>query len=153
MKEFEDYIKTWVTDFVSVHNETLGQIPCPYAKAAKVKYIFNDEMAYDIMNQIYKWDDAYEVVVMGCEKDQISAEHLRDIISPINENQDQFYLMRDHPDEDDVIQGVNMSNGKYTLVFIQKRAALIKAVNHLETTTYYDNWTEEELAEVVECRK
>ena len=32
-----EQIKKWIEEFVSVHNETLNQIPCPYAKNALVK--------------------------------------------------------------------------------------------------------------------
>ena len=27
-------IKTWILNFVSVHNETIGTVPCPFAKQA-----------------------------------------------------------------------------------------------------------------------
>jgi FPC/CPF motif-containing protein YcgG len=35
-------IKTWILNFVSVHNETIGTVPCPFAKQAmavdKIQY-------------------------------------------------------------------------------------------------------------------
>ena len=37
-------IEQWIDNFVSVHNEEYGQIPCPYARAAKVKYIETDDL-------------------------------------------------------------------------------------------------------------
>ena len=39
--------------------------------------------------------------------------------------------------------GVNTGNERYVLFLIQDAKGLIKAREHLKTTSYYDNWSEE----------
>ena len=34
----EKQIEKWIDEFVSVHNEALGSVPCPYARSALTRY-------------------------------------------------------------------------------------------------------------------
>ena len=131
--KFEQDIKAWVNDFVSVHNETLNQIPCPYAKQAKVQYKFVERnIMLEADDMIHNWTGDYEVGIIGCPVDYINPEALKIVVDQVNATQEEFVLLRDHPNDDDIIQNVEMGNGKYVLVFVQKRKALQEASDKLK---------------------
>ena len=66
---------------------------------------------------------------------------------------DDIVVLEDHPDYKEKIGSVSMSNGRYCLMFVQKKSKLNQFSNILkQTTDYYKNWTQAELDDVVTWR-
>lgn len=150
-KDFKEYIQTWIKEFVSVKHPILNQIPCPYAASSKVQYRFvNNEIMHEVYDVMVSWSGDYDVAIVGCDKDYITTEKLHQMTDQINNTQDKFILLRDHPDDTmDTVNSVSMSNGKYILIFIQLREKLDEARKYLASKGYYDTWTDEDYRKVV----
>ena len=64
-------------------------------------------------------------------------------------------VLGDHPDAQSHSPrtfGMNNSNGKYVLVFVQRLSKLLEASEHLSKAGYYQNYTREELEVYVNSR-
>ena len=62
-------------------------------------------------------------------------------------------ILEDHPDIPEVINKVKVNFGEATVVFVQRLSKINKASQHLkENTKYYDNWSQENLDDVVTWR-
>lgn len=150
-------VEDWITNFVSQYNPQLETVPCPYAKKAMVKDQIHYELAEDpldiirIAMVINQHDLEKPVVVVGIEKDKIKPNQLYNLTKEINEDylQDRAIVaLDDHPDDQEVIGGVVMNQGKWALLLIQKRNELERARFHFRKTNYYDKWTPEQLEEM-----
>ena len=85
----------------------------------------------------WTWREAYEI---RCELNRTF--HDNDIV-----------VLEDHPDYGEKIGNVDMSNGRYCLLFAQRRSKLNHFADVLaETTDYYKNWTQAELDDIVTWR-
>lgn len=66
---------------------------------------------------------------------------------------DDKVVLEDHPDYNEKIGNIDMSNGRYCLLFVQKKSKLNKFSNILsKTTDYYKNWSEKEMDDIVTWR-
>lgn len=162
-----DKIKKWVENFVSVHNSDLGTIPCPYAKQA----ILNDTIEYkefsnsgisSLGHQLYElvnggWNDTNEVLVLYADASTMTQYELSAIITQFNNtcvNIDMdLVALEDHPDDVELINDVAMNFGKGILVLIQRASKLDRASEILKKQGYYNNWSQENLDDVVNWRK
>ena len=45
-------IEKWIDKFVSVHNEKLGTVPCPYARNALINYVKTDDIRKSLEDYI-----------------------------------------------------------------------------------------------------
>ena len=157
-----DDIKKWVEEFVSVHNDELGTVPCPYAKNAMLKNtIAYKEFNGDIRFQLYEivndgWDDTNEVLVLYANTHDMSVEELQAVVLQFNTtcshlNKD-LVALEDHPNDPEEVNGVTMNFGKGILVLVQRLSKLNKASNILKKQGYYDNWSQENIDDVVTWR-
>jgi hypothetical protein len=60
--------------------------------------------------------------------------------------------LEDHPDDIEVVNGATMNQGTWALVLIQESSKLKAASDMLKKQGYYDNWTQEQLDDVVNWR-
>ena len=60
--------------------------------------------------------------------------------------------LEDHPDDKEIINGVQMNFGKCILVLVQRLSKLNEASNILKEKGYYDNWSKENLDDTVAWR-
>lgn len=161
-----DDIKQWVEDFVTVHNTELGTVPCPYAKSAMLKNTiaykeFKDEGTSTLRFQFYElvndgWDDANEVLVLYANTHEMSVEELQAVVLQFNNtcshlNKD-LVALEDHPHAPEVINGATMNFDKGILVLVQRLSKLNKASEILKKQGYYDNWSQENIDDVVTWR-
>lgn len=151
-------IEKWITEFVSVYNEQLGAIPCPFAKSAmmngRIKYIEAD-YGYEMVNMceyLSRTDLSHEVVVVGIDIDKsgITPAGLERIVSECNNylRQIKSVALEDHPHSTESINGVTMNEGKWALLLIQKSDKLVKARRILKEQGYYTNWSEQQQQEM-----
>ena len=152
-------IKKWVEEFVSVKNETLNKIPCPFAKQAmldnKIKYMSTERIGETLTSLIDNWTDKFEVVVIYTETELYTPQEVSDIVERFNElaMPRDIVALEDHPSDKEILNGVEMNFGKAILVLVQRLSKLNKASAILKHKGYYDDWPEENYNDVVKWRE
>lgn len=149
-------LKDWLVNFVEVEHPSLGGwAPCPYARQARLNnkiFVVIDDPT-QISNHLDKLDH-YEVVIVCFDAVEYLAEQISKFVLHINsllEEQDAIVL-EDHPDLVEYINGVPMNFGYCGLLIMQRASKLKTASEQLKRAGYYDVWSEQELAEVVNWR-
>jgi len=150
----EELIKQWIDEFVSVHNSTLGNIPCPYAKNALIKYVETDNIAQSLADTKNNWTDDVEVVCLYTPTDNYSPWMLTKLVQIFNMEamHENLVALEDHPLNEEIINGVKMNFGLCSLVLVQRLSKLNNASNVLKEKGYYKNWSKENLDDVVNWR-
>lgn len=152
--EFNEYMRDWILNDLSSPIAMLnGFSKCPYAKTAfldnKVKF-FNDAEIEDI---IKSWDDnLIEVAVINLGdissyEISLKTELLNRIYMPLD-----FIFLDDHVDNEEKMNDIVFNNGKYNVLFLQRKSKLDLATKKLEKLGYYENWSKEYYDEVVTWR-
>ena len=154
-----DIIK-WLIDFVEKPNPLLNNwAPCPYARQARVnkKIAFVDctfnNLALEILKNLPQLD-AKDVVIFYYDPAESSAEELETLVEKINliimsEN---YVLLEDHPEREELVNGVKMNFGKAALVLAQRLNKLNTASEQLKAKGYYHRWDQAALNNVVTWR-
>lgn len=153
-------IKNWIEKFVSVHNETIGQVPCPFAKQAmldeRINYVSGGKHTITpLLNSLASnWDDKYEVVVVYSDKNELTPNQLKILVDDFNKfaRDKDVVALEDHPDDPEILNGVSMNFGKAILILVQRLSKLNKASDILKKKGYYDNWPKENYDDVVKWR-
>ena len=169
MSELQADLESWIYEWVSVYNEKLQAVPCPFAKQAYVdnKILIRelsridtltmaDYFAAELENYTYHWPKDKEVVALGCRPNLIDSAELSDIVKRCNEGflSDRGYIaLEDHPDSLEIIAGEVMNQGSWALVLLQSKEKLNKASAILARQGYYKTWSQENLDDVVNWRK
>lgn len=151
----------WILNWVSVPNEKLGHVPCPFARNAlvtnKIHWILCDN-AEHLTNSLYAITELglpKEVVVLGCSKDKVSPWQLATLTKEANEKwllPSGLVALEDHPNDPEIVAGEKMNQGKWALILLQETAKLNAASEMLKKQGYYDNWTQEQIDDVVTWR-
>jgi hypothetical protein len=154
-------IATWITDWVSVHNEQLGAVPCPFAKQALLTNKIDYATAQDLdgvkgLLQLYAMGRIKnDVLIIGLDKTNVSAHNLSLLVKDANNTvlmPAGFVALEDHPDDEEYINGVKMNQGTWALVLVQAIDKINQASLILKKQGYYDNWSHEEYDDVVSWR-
>jgi hypothetical protein len=161
---FETDVKQWILEWVSVYNNNLQVVPCPFAKQALLddKIIWNKAQSIDDIEKISNhildksvWKDK-EVLIIGMDKNAVTPENLCSEIERINKDvlmPNGLVALEDHPLASEVVNGVKMNQGKWILILIQSTDKLNRASDILKKQGYYDNWSQLNIDEVVTWRK
>ena len=154
-------VSAWILDWVSVHNDKLGHVPCPFAKQAlvndRIHWIVCDD-AEHISNHLYALMELglpKEVVVIGCARTDVTAKQLAKIVKHANHKwllPGALVALEDHPDDPEVVAGESMNQGSWALVLVQETAKLNAASQMLQRQGYYDSWTQAQIDDVVSWR-
>jgi len=149
-----EQIKKWIEEFVSVHNESLNQTPCPYARAAQVKYIKTDNIDLEL-KKILDCGLLHEVICIYTATENYTPYELHHYVMEWNTiaMKKDLVALEDHPLSEEIINGVQMNFGHCILILVQRLSKLTAASNTLKKKGYYDNWTQEDLDEVVTWRE
>ena len=157
--EFESHMEDWILNDLSSPVVALGGFAkCPYAKKAyvenKVKFL-EDYISLDesISSIAASWDNATtEVVVIRLhDVDEIM---ITEVVELLNDRymQDDFIFLDDHINNVERMHDVIFNNGRYNVLFMQRRSKLAAATRRLEKIGYYNKWTKEYYDEVVSWR-
>lgn len=152
-------IQKWIEDFVSVYNDQLRQIPCPFAKKAiinnTVRYVpaSKNTLVSKLETYAHLWNDRYEVAIFYLQ-DNITPEELSIVVGNFNDKfmSHDFVVLEDHPDDPEILNGVCMNFGKAPLVLLQRLSKINWASEQLRKRGYYADWPEENYRDVVEWR-
>ena len=155
----QDILK-WIQEFVEVPQEALGGwSPCPYARQARLKNLIDIRSG-----QADPYIDARNIVDMGgldviamvYSPQEYSAEEFNDLVNSANTAWLQgrnLIALADHPNDEEVVNGVRMNQGQYALVFVQDLAKLNSHASQLAQRGFYSNWPESYLQTLFQGRE
>lgn len=161
IEELKNDIKEWVLNWVSVYNEQLQQVPCPFAKQALLSNKIDYAIAQDLdsvngLCQLFAMEGLKnDILIIGMNKDCVTTNNLSNFIKNVNINilmPANLVALEDHPDDVEVINEVKMNQGKWVLILIQSIDKINQASLMLQKQGYYDNWSQEAYDDVVSWR-
>jgi hypothetical protein len=169
MNSLTQDLEIWIYNWVSIYNEKLQAVPCPFAKQAYIDnkilihqvesiegYSVAELIYYNLDQATQNWPLDKEVIVLGCNSDVITAAELADTVADCNHGLLEargYVALEDHPDMPEVVSGEIMNQGSWALVLLQSKEKLNKASAILERQGYYKTWSQENLDDVVNWRK
>ncbi len=149
-------LEKWLIEFVEKPNSLLNNWPpCPYARqarlASQIHIVFDSPL--EISRYVYCLDD-YEVVVLCFDHTQFSPSQIELFTKHINSILvwKDCVVLEDHPDSQELINGVKMNFGECGVMILQRLSKLNTAADQLREKGYYTTWTKENLDEVVNWR-
>ena len=152
----KEEIQKWIDDFVTQPNKLLnGFPPCPYARAALIKYVETDHVSNELTTILENWKDDVQVVCLYTSTDNYTPEGLQYIIKEFNKvaMPKDIVALEDHPDDEEDVNGVKMNFGKCIIILVQRLSKINEASHLLKGMGYYDTWSEENLDDVVNWRE
>lgn len=154
-------VSGWILNWVSVPNEKLGHVPCPFARNAlitdKIEWQLCDDREH-LHNSLYCIMEnglPREIVILGCNRTNISAKDLIELTDDANRRwllPSGLIALEDHPDDLEIIAGEVMNQGKWALIVVQEISKLKHASEILKRQGYYDRWTQEQVNAMVSVR-
>lgn len=149
-------LEHWLVNFVEQPNPLLNNWPpCPYARQARLSNkIFT---VFDSPLEIHQYTgqlENYDVVVLCFDHTKFSASQIELFTKHVNSilTLHDFVLLEDHPDSQELVNGVKMNFGKCGLMILQRLSKLNTAADQLREKGYYTTWSKENLDEVVNWR-
>jgi hypothetical protein len=158
--EFERFIGEWIIDDLSSPVAALGGFAkCPYAKKAYLenKVIFvkdYHDLEEAVKSVTSSWDnEKTEVAVIRLDA-SVDEERITELVDSFNSAylSEDFIFLDDHVNNVEKMHDVIFNNGRYNVLFLQRRSKLAAATRRLEKTGYYNKWTKEYYDEVVSWR-
>lgn len=155
--EFKEYMKDWILNDLSSPIAALNNFSkCPYAKTAflenKVHFFEIDDYP-EIDTIVSSWDnEKMEVAVIKLPP--ITSNYITTLVDNLNERYipDDFIFLDDHVDNEERMNEIVFNNGKYNVLFLQRKSKLDLSTKKLEKLGYYKNWTTDYYEEVVGWR-
>lgn len=158
--DIEQKLSQWMIEFLEEPNPMLGSwAPCPYARQARIANKLAIILSsIDLTAAIEKAKQLLEdkdVVVVAFDHTLISHYELTLFVKTINEQlmQDDYVVLRDHPDDAEYINTVKMNFGHCGLLMIQRLSKLKQASEQLLAKGYYQNWDTIDYHNMVDWRK
>ena len=155
-----DEIKNWIENFVSVHNETIGHTPCPFAKEALIrnkidyKKVDKSNTLSTLVHLADHWSDDFEVVCLYTDTKEFTPRELIALVDAFNNNamQQDIVALEDHPDDPEDWKSVSLNFGKCIIILVQRLSKLNQASKILKRKGYYDSWDKDHYDDVVTWR-
>ena len=147
----EDYI-----EYVSLKRKELGgHAICPFAKPFldKTQIIESADIQADAMKCMSNTEHPM-LYLLYADKDKYDTDWLDGFCS-IHEKYSRdrdLWLIWDHPDQINKINGIKTSNNQYAILFIQPLSELNKYADRLSKTSYYSFWDKDYYLKVVKSR-
>jgi len=147
-----DYIK-----YISIKRKELGGHPvCPFAKPFldKTKIIESKNFMKDAFECIQNESHPILYLLYGDPK-QFDKKWLEDFCNDHQQfaKMKDLWLVWDHPDQINTINGIKTNNDKYAILFIQGLSELNKYSDSLAKTDYYSFWDKDYYEKIMEDRK
>jgi hypothetical protein len=146
---FETVVDKWISKITKIQSSNNYPI-CPYAKTARYHvYTHEDYMSMQLKAAFFDHKN-YDLYICFPTNQFMKLDEAQRMEDDLNRASKDTIVMLDHWKNPGFIDGVNTSNDQYVLFLIQDTKGLIRAREHLKTTTYYDNWTEEYYKKITE---
>jgi hypothetical protein len=153
-------IEHWIETFVEVPHPALGGwAPCPYARKARIDRDFEVRLGND------PYRDAMNISVSGLNKSVViyayeaEAWSHMDFAYRLNQANQHWLLphnllgLEDHPDDQEIVNGISMNQGTYALLMIQNLSDLNEKAQLVAKKGFYHTWPEEYLQALFTHRK
>lgn len=152
-------ILEWITGFVEQPHPKLNNwSPCPFARRArldnKINIVRGRDPYGDLMNLVRL--EPYDVIAYVYDPKKFPAVEFERQVNSVNQAfliQRNLIALSDHPDSPEIVNGVNLNQGTYAIVFLQDLQKLNEHATGLAERGYYDNWPEEYLQSLFAHRK
>jgi hypothetical protein len=159
-QEITEDLNNWIRDFVEKPNPLLnGWAPCPYARQARIsnsiEIVFSDpQQLISSVERGLLFLESKDVVIICFDHTAISADEVEEMVKIHNYAlmPRDYVILEDHPDAEEILNGVKMNFGKCGLLLVQKLSKLNAASDQLREKGYYDTWPDENLDAVVNWR-
>ncbi len=153
-------VQKWMLEFVEKPNPLLGGwAPCPYAREARVEEkvafschfgAFTKEAVLREIKEFENSESRVSVMIFP----QLHEQSLQSCIELLQQIRQEvipwgFFVLMDHPERPEPMNGVDFSNGKYGLLLIQRVDDLLQSAKALQGKGYYDHWSKEHFERVV----
>ncbi len=144
-------------DYISIKRDELGgHAICPFAKTFlnKIQIIESKNFMEDAFKCMQNKEHPMLYLIYG-SADQFDKKWLDEFCK----DHQQFaqikdlWLIWDHPDQINKINGIQTNNKEYAILFIQSLSELNKYSDKLHKTNYYSFWSEDYYKEIVASRK
>jgi hypothetical protein len=160
----QQYITNWIIERVEKVYPEFGDMPmCPYARQARLEgkikmiEIRSNEDDGNCWTHIDNCDfDKNEVLILIADQKRWTWRQLYKMRVDMNRifNAKNITVLEDHPGYRERVAGVTVTNGRYALLFAQRRDKLNRFAKILKKTSrYYDQWSEKAIADVVTWRE
>ena len=149
-------LEQWLIDFVEKPNPLLNNWPpCPYARQARVDnkiHIVSDSPL--CIAEYVSFLENFDVVILCFDHKEFSASQVELFTKHINSILilKDYVVLEDHPESEEFINGVKMNFGACGLMILQRLSKLNTAADQLQKKGYYNTWSKENLADVVNWR-
>lgn len=146
-------IERWITNFVEVPHPALGGWPpCPYAKKARLERDFDVRVGidpyYDLVNISKHGLNGKSVVIIAYDPAVWNYEQFSYSLNEANSKyllRNDIIALEDHPADPEIVNGIAMNQGTYSLALVQSLSDLNVKAKHMASKGFYDTWPEEYL--------
>lgn len=145
--------------YLMIPQNELGKFSiCPYAKKFFdfIQYKFSDNLEKDINFYLKNFPKDKKIMLLACE-DIItySPHYLQNLVDKYQKifNEKDLWIIFDHPNIDNEINGVKTNNQYFALFLIQPLSEIIDLSDKLLNTHYYNYWSKKYFDEIVVARK
>ena len=153
-------IERWIVDFVEVKNPALGGWPpCPYARKARLDRDFEVRLGLAPIHDLIKISKnglgGKSVIVIAYDRHDYTHEEFSRALEIANKEfllPNDLLALEDHPDDIELVNGVIMNQGKYTLALVQSLSDLNTKAKLMADKGFYDTWPEEYLTALFQHR-
>jgi hypothetical protein len=160
LSHIPDLIKNWLENFIERPHPALGDWPpCPYARQARINecIAFVGVAVQQLESAVAQYAgllETHDVVVMYFDHYEITPGLLQQQVQDLNHKimGDDLVILEDHPGSPELINGVSMNFGACGLAILQKLSDLNQASDQLRNKGYYNVWSSDNLAAVVNWR-
>lgn len=153
-------MKDWILNDLSSPLALLNNLPkCPFAKTAFLedKVWFDESMGevdLTVGRLTTQWNNDFMEVAVIKLADDMSPTEITALVDRLNDEYmpRDFIFLDDHVMNEERMYDIVFNNGRYNVLFLQRRSKLEMATKKLARLGYYNNWTKEYYDEVVGWR-
>ena len=154
-------IDRWIETFVEVPHPALGGwAPCPYARKARIDQDFTVRIGinpyFDLLNVAKDGIGGKSVLIIAYNPNEFFYSQFTSDIKAANEEallRNNLLALEDHPDDQEIVNGVCMNQGTYALALVQSLSDLNEKAQLVAKTGFYDTWPEDYLQALFKHRK
>jgi hypothetical protein len=154
----ETALLKWIEEFVEVPHPNLGNWPpCPYARQARLSNNIDIRLGTDPYTDclsLLEYDWQQEAIIFWYDHNIVTSDKL--LYDVNNANQillaNDIVALEDHPDAEEIINGVKMNFGYCAIIILQKNSKLNSAADQLRSKGYYDTWTQTDIDKITTWR-
>jgi hypothetical protein len=146
-------IEHWIENFVEVPHPALGGwAPCPYARKARLDQDFEIRRGLALIHDLIKISKTgmggKGVIILVYEANCYTHKEFSRDLDMANQHfllPNDLLALEDHPADPEIVNGVVMNQGTYTLALVQSLSDLNKKAQLVAKKGFYDTWPEDYL--------